>query len=232
MSSANDDYSTTEILESPPPRRRVPRPLVLAALTAAVVTAGAGVAFAATADSPSPGSPAPTVTVTATASPAPSSSPSSDTGKGSDDRWAWGRFMFGPGIHGEYVVRGEQEGQWVTVARQLGEVTAVDQDSITVKSEDGYTREYVVNSETRVNGDEGISAVKVGHKVAVSATVEGGTATARAILDGDLREQRSRPHKRWRGPGGFWHHDGWRDRDRGDRGADEGSPTPSATVTS
>lgn len=233
MSSANDDFSTTEILESPPPRRRLPRPLVLAALTAAVVTASAGVAFATT-DSPSPGSPAPTVTVTATASPAPSSSPSTGEDKGSDDDWAWGHFMFGVGIHGEYVVRGEQEGQYVTVARQLGEVTAVDQDSITVKSADGYTREYVVNSETRVNDDEGISAVKVGHKVAVTATVEGGTATARAILDGDLREQRPWHHKRWRGPGGFWDHDGWWDRDRGDRDEDEdeASPTPSATVTS
>jgi hypothetical protein len=240
MSSAHDDFSKTEILENePPPRRRLPRPLLLAALTAVVVTGGAGVA-AATADSPSPGSPAPTATASgdpspsgspSTGSPPPSQSPSPGQGEGRSPRhWGWGHLLFGPGIHGEYVVRGEQEGQWITVAKQIGEVTAVDQDSVTVRSEDGYTREYVVNSETRINSDQGISAIQVGHKVAVTATVEGGTATARTILDSQLRRERPWHHKRW-GDRDRWGGRGWGDRD-GDRGRGEPEASPSASPTS
>lgn len=253
MSPAQDDFSKTEILEAEPPRRRFSRPLVLAALTAVVVTAGAGVA-AATTLADTPGSPTPTASATPTdsptANPAPSDSPSAGSG---EDRWhrrgggSWGRGfgMFGGGIHGEFVVPGEQEGQWVTVATQVGEVTAVDQDSIAVKSADGYTREYVVNGDTRVNSRDGIGAVKVGDRVAVSAKVDGNTATARTVFDLNLRGE-SR-----------WHGRHWGDRgDRGDRfdrregpgkgspdgpGEDRGegpgetpgssSPTPSATAT-
>lgn len=222
MSPGHDDFSTAETLASEPPRRRLPRPLVFAAVTALVVTAGAGVAAATTRDSSPPGSPAPSAT--ATESPAPGDGPSA--GSGRDTRrwrgsWGWGYRTFGGGIHGEFVVPGRQEGQWVTVATQVGEVTAVDQNSVTVKSADGYVRRYVVNSDTRINSREGIGAVKVGHRVAVSATVEGGTATARTILDSDLRRGERRPwHERRRDRGG------WGDRDGGDSG---GSPSPSAS---
>lgn len=234
MSPGHDDFSATEILESEPPkRRRVPRPLMLAALTAVVVTAGAGVAFATT-DSPSPGTPAPTAT--ASGSPEPSESPSArqdESGPRGRGGWGWGPRMFGGGIHGEYVVPGEREGQWVTVATQVGEVTAVGQNSVTVKSEDGYTREYAVNSDTRINSSDGISAIKTGHRVAVSARVDGGTATARTILDADLRPENSRRHwwgDRWGDRGDRGHRDG-EDRGRGGSGGSDTTPSPSASTT-
>ncbi|MEV5408110.1 hypothetical protein AB0K60_04595 [Thermopolyspora sp. NPDC052614] len=236
MSPAQDDFSKTEILEAEPPRRRFSRPLVLAALTVAVMTAGVGVA-AATTLSPSPGSPTPSATATATGSPTPSDSPSAKSGE--DRRFGrgglWGRGwprIFGGGIHGEFVVPGEQEGQWVTVATQLGEVTAVDQDSIAVKSADGYTREYVVNGETRVNSSEGIGAVKVGHRVAVSATVSGSTATARSVLDVDLRGESRWPGRRWGDRGDRFDRRGPSEEPGKGSPGEEPSATPTPSTTS
>ncbi|MEV1178731.1 hypothetical protein AB0J09_61180, partial [Nonomuraea sp. NPDC049784] len=164
---------------------------------------GAGVAGAAV-FSPSP-SPTPTAGDTTSPSASPSGTPSSKTpGRG----WGHRLGIGGPSIHGEFVVP-DGEGKYVTVATQYGDVTAVDQDSITVKSEDGYTKEYAVNSDTRINrGDEGIDAVKTGQKIMVKAKVDGGTATAVVVRDATLREgQGRREGQRWRGEGGRWHRD-------------------------
>lgn len=199
MTPGQDGFSTAETLEHEPPRRRFPRSLLLVGTTALVVVTGAGVAAAAVL-SPSP-APTPTATDTATPSASPSGTPSETTpghGRG------WGRKMGfgGPALHGEFVVP-DGQGTYATIATQNGEVTAVDQDSITVKSEDGYTKEYVVNSETRINrGNDGIDAVKTGQKVMVMAKVDGSTATAVTIHDATLREERG-----WRGKGGRWHGD-------------------------
>jgi len=85
--------------------------------------------------------------------------------------------MFGGGIHGEFVTP-KQDGGFQTIATQSGEVTAVSSDSLTVKSEDGFSRTYTLGSDTRVNaGREGVTAVKTGDQVSVFATVEGSTAT-------------------------------------------------------
>ncbi|MEV4552016.1 hypothetical protein [Nonomuraea wenchangensis] len=224
-----DDFSTAEILGKEPPRRRYPRSLVLAGVTAAVLVAGAGVATAA-ALSPSP-SPSPSATAGDGASPSASPSPSQDKGWGQGHRAGIG----GPALHGEYVVRGE-DGGYVTVATQYGEVTAADQDSVTVKSEDGYTKEYALTSETRINrGGDGADAVKTGQKVMVAAKVDGGTATAVVVRDVTDRANTARePGKGWgRGWGGKGH---WGGGDGGDGGAGYGrwhhepstsSPAPS-----
>lgn len=237
MSPGHDEFSTTEILESGPPRRRrLPRSVLFTAVAAITVTAGAGVAAATTTDTPEPGTPTPTATATGapapseSQSPAPSESPSAGPDRDGRSRWRDGRGSrwfrpFGGGIHGEFTVPGAQEGQWRTVAVQVGEVTAVGQDSVTVRSADGYTREYAVTSETRINGDQGIGAIQVGHQVAVTAEVEGGTATARAILDRDLRPSRGYRHYR-RGP--HWH---GRDNDQPHSSPSSPSATPSATTT-
>ncbi|MEV0200098.1 hypothetical protein [Nonomuraea sp. NPDC050691] len=202
MSPEPDGFSTAETLANEPPRRRVPRSLLLAAATALVVVSGAGVATAA-ALSPSP-SPTPTSSDTSTQSATPSATPS-DQGPGQGRRWGHRMGFGGPAIHGEFVVP-DGEGKYTTVANQYGEVTAVDQDSVTVKSEDGYTKEYTVNADTRVNRDEGIASVKTGAKVMVMAKVDGGTATAVAVRDMTLRDGQG-----WRGRGGRWH-DGDRHR--------------------
>jgi hypothetical protein len=63
-------------------------------------------------------------------------------------------------------------------------VTAVSNTSITVKSQDGFTKSYTVSAGTLVDAQrDGIGSVKVGDAVTVQATVSGGTATATDIAD-------------------------------------------------
>jgi hypothetical protein len=104
---------------------------------------------------------------------------------------------FGMGIHGEFVTPAPNGG-YQTLASQVGEVTSVSSSSITVKSEDGFSRTYAVDENTLVNaGRDGIGDVKNGDKVRVLALVADGKATAVQIHDGTNVE---RLHKRWRPP--------------------------------
>lgn len=90
----------------------------------------------------------------------------------------------GPGIHGEFTTRAPGGG-YQTIANQQGEVTAVSSSSITVKSEDGYSRTYAVNDKTMVSaGNEGIADVATGDRVHVTALVVGDKASAVMIHDG------------------------------------------------
>ncbi|MBB6348132.1 hypothetical protein FHU36_004677 [Nonomuraea muscovyensis] len=211
MTPGPDDLRTAEVLaQDPPRRRRVPRTLVLTGVTALVIATGAGVAAAAL-------SPTPTQSPTPSAAPTepPSATPSE---KAPGHGWGWGRGRgMGRGaIHGQYVVP-DANGGYVTVATQYGDVTALDQDSITVKSEDGYTKEYALTGETRVNaGREGLASVKTGAKVFVHATVSGETATAVAVFDATGRDR------------GEWH--GRRHHDRLPGGPGQtASPAPTST---
>ena len=103
----------------------------------------------------------------------------------------------GPGIHGEYVVPGK-DGGWQTMASQLGKVTAVDDSSITVLSEDGYSRTYSVDDTTVVTaGDNGIGDVKVDDQVAVLGVVQDKAAHAVRILDRTGVQSR---HDQWAPP--------------------------------
>ncbi|TCC61316.1 hypothetical protein E0H73_18970 [Kribbella pittospori] len=146
------------------------------AAVAATTTAG-GVAWAATNADPTP-------------SPSPSASPSApsnqpDPGKGLGHR---GEFGMGGALHGEFVVP-KDGGGYQTVATQRGEVTAVSKDSITVKSEDGYSRTYTLTEDTLVNAArDGIDDVKVGNTVQVTAVVADGKATASSVNDGTVRQ--------------------------------------------
>ena len=86
-------------------------------------------------------------------------------------------------IHGEYVAP-DGSGGFRTVAMQVGDVTSVSSDSITVKSADNYSRTYSVDENTVVNsGRDGIGNVKNGDKVAVNGVVNGGKAAARSVQD-------------------------------------------------
>ncbi|MFD3401944.1 hypothetical protein ACFWUU_14740 [Kribbella sp. NPDC058693] len=147
------------------------------AAVAATTTAG-GVAWAATNADPTP---------------SPSASPSTPGQQQKPDRpgkgfGARGEFGFGGALHGEFVVPNDGGG-YQTVATQRGSVTAVSKDSITVKSEDGYSRTYKVAAETLVNSArDGISSIKTGSTVSVSAVVADNTATATTINDGTARD--------------------------------------------
>ena len=144
----------------------------------ATTTAG-GVAWATTNADPSP-------------SPSPSASPSApnsaDPAKPDRGPGRHGEFGMGGALHGEFVVE-KEGGGYQTVATQTGEVTAVSKDSITVKSEDGYSRTYTLTEDTLVNAArDGIDDVKVGNTVQVTAVVADGKATASSVNDGTVRE--------------------------------------------
>ncbi|MFF0343263.1 hypothetical protein [Kribbella sp. NPDC004875] len=150
------------------------------AAVAATTTAG-GVAWAATNADPTP---------------SPSASPSSPStpgqqkpdGPGRGGFGPRGEFGFGGALHGEFVVP-KDGGGYQTVATQRGKVTAVSKNSITVQSDDGYSRTYKVVAETLVNSArDGISSIKNGSTVRVSAVVADNTATATTINDGSARD--------------------------------------------
>jgi len=93
----------------------------------------------------------------------------------------FGRFG---GLHGEFTIKKPDGSGYETVATQTGQVTAVSPSSITVKSEDGFSRTYSVDENTVVgSGRDGIGSVKTGDTVNVAGVVDGGTAKAAAVLD-------------------------------------------------
>ncbi|WP_433169469.1 hypothetical protein [Kribbella sp. CA-247076] len=154
----------------------------LAGTAAAVVatTVAGGVAWASSTADPAP-------------TPSPSASPStpSTTPDKPGERGGPGhRGMLGLGgaLHGEFVVK-KDDGTYQTVATQRGEVTAVSTESLTVKSEDGYSRTYTLTEDTLVNAArDGIDDVKTGNTVMVTAVVADGKATATSVNDGTVRE--------------------------------------------
>ncbi|MFF1819392.1 hypothetical protein ACFVWG_18990 [Kribbella sp. NPDC058245] len=158
----------------------------------AVTTTAGGVAWAATSADPTP---------------SPSASPSTpgqpaDPGKG-PGRGAGGPGKFlgqGGALHGEFVVP-KDGGGYQTVATQRGQVTAVSKDSITVKSEDGFSRTYTLTEDTLVNAArDGIDDVKTGNTVNVSAVVADGKATASSVDDGTVRQAAGEKWGFHRGP--------------------------------
>jgi hypothetical protein len=89
----------------------------------------------------------------------------------------------GMGIHGEFVTPAPGGG-YQTLATQRGEVTSVSASSLTVKSEDGFSRTYVIDDNTMVNaGNDGIADVKTGDEVHVMALVKDGKASAVDVRD-------------------------------------------------
>lgn len=86
----------------------------------------------------------------------------------------------GPGGGGRMVMGGPmagmqdmQHGEF-----QTGEVTAISDDSITVKSEDDYEETYVINDDTEV-----ADGIEKGDEVTVIATTESDTATATSVIE-------------------------------------------------
>ena len=61
---------------------------------------------------------------------------------------------------------------------QTGDVTAISDDSITVKSEDGYEETYVINDDTQV-----ADGIEQGDEVTVIATTESDKATASSVIE-------------------------------------------------
>ncbi len=96
-------------------------------------------------------------------------------------------------LHGEFTTPAP-DGGYQRMAMQRGEVTAVSSSSLTVKSEDGFTRTYAVDETTMVNaGRDGIEDVDSGDQVHVMAVLSGDDARAVQVHDRTkMKESRAR----------------------------------------
>ena len=156
---------------------------VIAAWTAAAVLglgAAAGAANVAFADP----TPTPTPSSSSSAEKPNADRPDRPLRHGKADRRFGRHALGGRALHGEFVVK-DKDGKFVTTLSQRGEVTEVDSDSITLKSEDGFTKTYTVNGDTRIrrNHDQAkIGDIKAGENAAVIAIKDGDGATAKAII--------------------------------------------------
>ncbi|GAA1306747.1 hypothetical protein Psi02_24620 [Planotetraspora silvatica] len=168
-----------------PTRRKAPHKLILGVATALVVATGVGVAAAGNLASQAQPTPSPSGMETggpggpsepATGAPTPGA-PGATSGPSQQ--------MQGPfnAIHGQLVVP-KQGGGYQTVTTQTGVVTSIQQNSVSVKSEDGFARTYSIDANTRIcAGREGLSGVKSGHKVWVISAAQGNSSTAILLAD-------------------------------------------------
>ena len=87
-------------------------------------------------------------------------------------------------LHGEIVVQ-TKDGGTKTVAVQRGEVTAIDGDSMTVKSTDGFTMTWTFGDKLRVierRTTVQSSDIRVGTTVGVAGAKDGDGSVARLIV--------------------------------------------------
>lgn len=145
--------------------------MTLAAGVAALALAGigGGVAFASGTDTPTA---APSTTATA---PTSTTTPA----KAHKARSLWSRAE-----HGEVTVRTKNGDQ--VIDAQRGQVTAVSPTSVTVRSTDGFTATYTVDSTSKVRANKQTSTianVHDGDRVGLTALSSGGKATVRGLAD-------------------------------------------------
>ncbi|MFB4269891.1 hypothetical protein [Nonomuraea sp. GTA35] len=178
--------------EERPRRRRIPRQLLKLATIAIVATGGLGVTVSASAATPAPAPPAtetpaetPTPTPTETLTPTPTETPTtSPTPAELPPINPWG---FVGTMHGEFSVATKDGCGTVTLLTQTGQVTALADGSITVRSQDGFEQAYTIDESTRQprvrlrDGEE--SRLQQDGWVSVTATTDGQTARAAYILD-------------------------------------------------
>jgi hypothetical protein len=106
-------------------------------------------------------------------------------------------------LHGEATVQAP-DGTDKVVRLQSGTLTAVGGSTITVRSSDGYTADYTVDKDTRIelNGTDGaLSTLKKGDKVRVMAVKSGSGFTARFVLDGEPKFRGGPFGRQFGGPG-------------------------------
>ncbi|MEU5720861.1 hypothetical protein [Micromonospora sp. NPDC047738] len=87
-------------------------------------------------------------------------------------------------LHGEVVVR-TKDGGTKTIAVQRGQVTAIDERSMTVKSTDGFTMTWTFGDKLRVverRTTVRSSDIKVGTTVGVAGAKDGDGGSARLIV--------------------------------------------------
>ena len=179
---------------------RIRRALLAGAVALALTGTGVAIAWSA-ADSPSP-------------SPSASANGQDDAGKdqAAKDKPAKDKADKANRpqlLHSESAVK-KSDGTFETVLVQQGTVAAVTDSSVTVKSEDGFTQSYAVNSDTRIvkvparaadgtqaKGSDGkplkpsevtIKDIATGDSVRVTGVRNGSDVTARRLVDGAAAE--------------------------------------------
>jgi len=163
--------------------------MVIAGLAVVGLLGGAGAALATTKS----GVPAVQPSAVAARPVPPPALRSGGLGPAFGRRFAEGGFggpagLFGA-LHGQIVVA-KPGGGYQTIDIQNGQVTAISATSITLRSADGYSRAYAITNSTIVDAQrDGISSIKVGNQVSLSATVTGSTATTILIRDLTLLQQ-------------------------------------------
>jgi hypothetical protein len=148
--------------------KRTKTALVTGAAVLALAGIGGGVAYAATDTG--------TSTPTLAASTSPSTSPATPKPKAHPLR---SRVE-----HGQLTVRVKTGTKVVDVQR--GQVTAVTPTSVTVRSQDGFSATYAVNSTSKIHKNKqtaAISGVVVGDRVRLAATHAGSTDTVLRLAD-------------------------------------------------
>ena len=134
----------------------------------------------------------------ATSTPAPTPAASAAADQDDDWRGPWagrrgpgpwgggpwgGPIDFTKGMHGEVVIA-KDGGGTQAVLIQKGAVSRVSATSVTVKSDDGFTKTYAVNADTKVNGGrDNISSVEKDERVLVTAPQTGAALTAQSLID-------------------------------------------------
>ncbi|WP_067172822.1 hypothetical protein [Microtetraspora niveoalba] len=191
------EFSPSHLPSESPPRRRLRRGLLLGA-AALMVAAGTGaaatgaqasspagaahgsahasVAYPSSAQAGTLGPLGAVGTVAAFAQPSPSpTGPAGPPGHG----------MEGPlgSVHGELVVP-KRGGGYQTVITQTGKVTAIKQDSVSVKSTDGYAHTYAIDDSTRVCADrKGLKDITIGDTVWVISPGKENNSPAALIVN-------------------------------------------------
>lgn len=120
-----------------------------------------------------------------TPSPSASSDQNGDSGSKTkaERRRAAGRYLRRNTLHGQVTVKTKDGTK--TIAVQRGTVTAVSATSLSVKSTDGFTETWVLNSKTKVRVDgqsSSASNLKTGEELGVAGGMTGNTSTARLVV--------------------------------------------------
>ncbi|RCG27047.1 hypothetical protein DQ384_27670 [Sphaerisporangium album] len=219
--------------------------MIFATATILVASGGMGVAAAsagtpepppATPTATDPGTPTPTDTASPTGSPTtsptgdptdlptapPVPTPSPTTPPQVPPLGPWA-FLGTP--HGEFVVATKDACVFVTVFTQTGEATVVAEDSITVRSQDGFEKVYAIDDTTRTfAGSRGNGEIQQGDWVSVSSA--SGTEQATAAYVYDL----TRPIRNlWRGKD-WWYTKQWKWRPGGSAKWRTPKPCPTPSI--
>lgn len=174
---------------------RLRKAMLAGVVALALIGAGTAIAWSA-ADSPSP-TPSPSASGKS-GEPAPGESAPGKPGKVDKSQRP-------QQLHSESVVK-KADGTFETQLTQQGTVGSVSPTSVTVKSEDGFTRSYAVNAETKITkipppaadgspakGDDGkrlrpaagtIADITAGDTVQISGVKNGDQAMAKRIVEG------------------------------------------------